>query len=52
MKVEVKKLRRDPHQRRAYAMRRMSLACDRVIRKENTERATRWVHAWAKVARV
>jgi len=51
MKVQVKRMR-DPRQRQAYAMRRMSLACDRVIRKKDTEQAARWVRAWARVAQV
>jgi hypothetical protein len=44
---------RDSHQRRAYAMRRLSLAVDRMIRATqpaDEERAMRWVDAWAAVA--
>jgi hypothetical protein len=37
-------------QRQAKALRRMSLACDRVIRKENPEQAARWAKAWAMAA--
>lgn len=42
-------MRRDKHQRRAYALRRMSLAVDRVIRasdKADKDRAAKWVAAW------
>jgi hypothetical protein len=39
-------------QRQAKALRRMSLACDRVIRKENPEQAARWAKAWAMAAGV
>ena len=41
--------KRDRHQRMAYAMRRMSLAVDRVIRaksKATKEHAARWAAAW------
>ena len=31
-----------------YAARRMSLAVDRVIRKENAEQAKKWVAVWHK----
>ena len=41
---------RDQHQRRAYALRRMSKAVDRAIVKRNPERARRWVNAWAIAA--
>lgn len=37
-------------QRQAKALRRMALACDRVIRKENPEQAARWAKAWAMAA--
>lgn len=43
-------MKRDIHQRRAYALRRMSLAVDRVIRATNRaeqERLKHWVQAWA-----
>ena len=45
-------LRRNIHQRRASALRRMSLAVDRVIRAQSAsdkERAAQWVGLW-KVA--
>ncbi|WP_176318012.1 hypothetical protein [Burkholderia vietnamiensis] len=48
-------MRRDTHQRRAYALRRMSKAVDRVIcgRTESDKaRASRWAVAWARVAGV
>ena len=48
MKVKVGKSKRDPR-RLGYALRRMSLACDRVIRKENPEAAARWAKAWARI---
>lgn len=39
---------RDAHQRKAYAMRRMSAAVDRVIvGRGDTDKARRWVRAWA-----
>ena len=47
--------RRDSDQRRAYAMRRLSLAVDRTIRAAqpaDEERAMRWVEAWAVVAKL
>lgn len=43
-------MQRDFHQRRAYALRRMTLAVDRVIRATNPaeqDRLKRWVQAWA-----
>lgn len=40
-------MKRDLWQRRAYAMRRMSTAVDRVIRGESPQRATLWANAWA-----
>ncbi len=42
-------MRRDHFQRQAYALRRLSLAVDRVIRaRTDTEKsaAARWVDAW------
>jgi hypothetical protein len=42
-------MRRDRFQRQAYALRRLTLAMDRVIRaKTHTEKdaAARWVEAW------
>ena len=42
-------------QRRAYAMRRLSLAVDRTIRATqpaDEERAMRWVEAWAVIAKL
>lgn len=36
--------------RRVKALRRVSLAVDRVIRGENPEQARRWVNAWASLA--
>jgi hypothetical protein len=33
--------------RQVKALRRLSLAVDRVIRGENPERARRWVRLWA-----
>jgi hypothetical protein len=44
---------RDSHQRRVYAMRRLSLAVDRMIRATqpaDEEQAMRWVDAWSTVA--
>lgn len=38
--------------RQVKALRRMSIACDRVIRKENPERAAKWAKAWAVAAGV
>ena len=38
--------------RQAKALRRMSLAVDRVIRGENIQQATKWVNAWAVAAGV
>lgn len=43
-------MKRDNHQRRAYALRRMTLAVDRVIRASSPaekERLKHWVQAWA-----
>lgn len=43
-------MKRDIHQRRAYALRRMSLAVDRMIRATNPaeqQRLKDWVQAWA-----
>jgi hypothetical protein len=48
-------MRKDRYQRKAYAMRRMSLAVDRVIvarLDSDKHRASRWVRAWASVAGV
>lgn len=42
-------MKRDKHQRRAYALRRMSLAVDRVIRandKADKDHAAKWAAAW------
>lgn len=42
-------MRRDIHQRQAYALRRLSLAVDRQIRAKTPpekEQATRWAAAW------
>lgn len=42
-------MRRDIHQRRAYALHRLGLAVDRQIRaktKAEKEQATRWAAAW------
>jgi hypothetical protein len=36
--------------RQVKALRRVSLAVDRVIRGENPDRARRWVKAWASAA--
>lgn len=44
--------RAQQEQFQAKALRRMSLACDRVIRKENPEQAARWAKAWAVAAGV
>ncbi|KIA79983.1 hypothetical protein QR66_12925 [Chromobacterium piscinae] len=43
-------MKRDIYQRRAYALHRMSLAVDRVIRATDPaekERLKHWVQAWA-----
>lgn len=43
-------MKRDTHQRRAYALHRMTIAVDRVIRATNPteqERLKHWVQAWA-----
>lgn len=45
--------RRDIHQRRAYAARRVSLAVDRMIlamQPADEQQAMRWAKAWAKRA--
>lgn len=42
-------MRRDQHQRRAYAIHRLGLAVDRLIRakgKTEKERAAKWAAAW------
>lgn len=44
---------RDQYQRRAYTMRRMSLAVDRMIRakgKEEKAQAGRWAAAWGAIS--
>lgn len=45
-------MKRDRWQRRAYALRRMSSAVDRVIRGEHPEQARLWANAWAVMAGV
>jgi hypothetical protein len=45
-------MKRDRYQRRAAALRRMSLAMDRVIRDSADESAKRWAMAWARYAGV
>lgn len=48
-------IRKDKHQRKAYALRRMSLAVDRLIVSKSgydKHRASRWVLAWACLAGV
>jgi hypothetical protein len=47
-------MKKDRHQRRAYAMRRMSLAVDRGITASTPEakaRAAQWAAAWRAVTR-
>lgn len=39
------------HRRRAYALRRMSLAVDRVIRRENPDQAAKWAKVWQRRSR-
>lgn len=46
-------MKKDIHQRRAFALRRVSRAVDRMIvatAQIDKERAARWVQAWARVA--
>jgi hypothetical protein len=43
-------MRRDRGVRRRYAAKRMSVAVDRVIRGDKSQRARAWVAAWARAA--
>lgn len=46
-------MKRDLHQRKAYALRRLSLAVDRQIcarTQADKERAAQWAKAWAVAA--
>ena len=45
-------MRKNQHQRKAYALRRMSRAVDRqiVASPADKQRLAKWVRAWAKVA--
>ena len=46
-------MRRDKHQRQAYALRRLSKAVDRAIvatSKEEKARAKKWTEAWNRAA--
>jgi hypothetical protein len=48
-------MKKDKHQRIAYALRRASLAVDRVIRADSAEQKTRlskWATAWGRIAKL
>lgn len=44
-------MKRDRYQRKAYAMRRLSMACDRaILHIGDPEKTRRWAFAWARAA--